>query len=245
MGRGGRGRSVAIERGRLQRYHLNQLTTTFGRVLDRVSKKGARMSSIDMHDDGEEPRQATYRAIGLFITRFASVEHALRFRLAEEINLDLHFMSEILTHDFALLCTAVTAVFSKTLKSEEERRELKRLMSQCRSMNDVRVKVVHGQWFPDFGGGTVAHASRQNLAWKDTENMAGLLKQQAEQAGQTFEALHILLSKYRHLYETRSMAEVMRLDFDAQLREKELTDEDREMFRNTQEALWSDMKLKS
>jgi len=142
----------------------------------------------------ERNREATYRAIGRFITQFASVEWTLRFYLAEEIKLDLNYMSVVVTHDFALLCTAVTTVFSKTLKFEDQRHDLKHLMSKCRELNDIRVKVVHGQWFAFSEGGTVAHIPRRSLQIEDTTEMAMLLDKATADGNKLFVELQVLLS---------------------------------------------------
>jgi hypothetical protein len=147
-----------------------------------------------LHEGNEE---ATYRAIGRFITKFASVEWTLRFHLAEEIKLDLHYMTVVVTHDFALLCTAVSTVFSKTLKVEDHKRVLKRLISKCRELNDIRVKVVHGQWFAFSEGGTVAHISRRSLQTEDTIEMAKLLEEATADAQQLFAELQLLLWNFR------------------------------------------------
>jgi hypothetical protein len=147
-----------------------------------------------LHEGSDE---ATYRAIGRFIAQFASVEHTMRFYLAEEIKLDLNYMSVVITHDFALLCTAVTTVFSKTLKSEDQQRDLKRLIGRCRALNDTRVKVVHGQWFTFAEGGTVAHISRRSLKTEDTKDMAALLEKEANDALAVAVDLQLLLSRFR------------------------------------------------
>jgi hypothetical protein len=147
-----------------------------------------------LHQANEE---ATYRAIGRFITKFASVEHTMRYHLAEEIKLDLHYMSVVITHDFSLLCTAVTTVFSKTLKSEDHKPVLKRLISKCRELNDIRVKVVHGQWFAFSEGGTVAHISRRSLQIEDTTEMAKLLDTATADAQQLVGDLQLLLWNFR------------------------------------------------
>ena len=152
------------------------------------------MPSIEEIEEAAE--EATYNAIGRFIARFGGLEYTLRFHLAEEIKLDLHYMTVLVTHDFALLCTAVSTVFSKTLKTEEERRQLKALISKCRALNDIRVKVVHGQWF-DNEGGTVAHVSRRTLATEDTKDMAKLLEKATNEMRDVFNELQLLLSKFR------------------------------------------------
>jgi hypothetical protein len=150
--------------------------------------------SVDLKALHEGNEEATYRAVGCFITQFASVEHTMRYYLAEEIKLDLNYMSVVVTHDFALLCTAVTTVFSKTLKFEEQKRDLKRLISKCRELNDIRVKVVHGQWFAFSEGGTVAHISRRSLQLEDTTDMANLLDRATADGHKLFVDLQVLLS---------------------------------------------------
>jgi hypothetical protein len=144
-------------------------------------------------DDATEP---TYRAIGRFIHQFASIEWTLRFYLAQAVKLDLNYMDSIMTHDFALLCTAVTSVYSDIFKNDEDKKLLKKLISQCRAMNDTRVKVVHGQWFPFVDGGTVAHRSRQNLKLEDTSGMATFLEKQSQEGRALFVDLQVLLAKF-------------------------------------------------
>ncbi|MGY4463109.1 hypothetical protein [Bradyrhizobium sp. LB13.1] len=80
--------------------------------------------------DEDATREATYRAIGRFIHQFASVEWTLRYYLAQAVKLDLNYMDAIVTHDFALLCTAVTSVYSNILKTEDEKKLLKKLIGQ-------------------------------------------------------------------------------------------------------------------
>jgi hypothetical protein len=123
----------------------------------------------------------------------------LRYFLAQAVKLDLTYMDAIMTHDFALLCTAVTTVYSDVLKTEDEKKLLKKLISQCRAMNDTRVKVVHGQLFPADDGGWVSHRSRQNLKLENTFGMAALQEKQAQDGVGTFIGLQDLLSRF--LYE--------------------------------------------
>jgi hypothetical protein len=145
---------------------------------------------------GEDATEPTYRAIGRFIHQFASVEWTLRFYLTQAVKLDLSYMDTIITHDFALLCTAVASVYSDILKTEEDKKLLKKLIRQCRAMNDTRVKVVHGQWFPFAEGGMVAHRSRQNLKLEDTTGMAALLEKQSQEGVSLFVDLQVLLAKF-------------------------------------------------
>jgi hypothetical protein len=104
----------------------------------------------------------TYRAIGCFIHGFSLTESALRVFLADKIKLDAKFHNAVMTHDFSLLCTAILEVYRETTKPEIYDR-LKKLISRLREFNDLRVKVVHGEWMPEEDGGTLLHISRQSL----------------------------------------------------------------------------------
>lgn len=111
----------------------------------------------------EEERNAIYRAIGNFIVEFAYLEATLRAFLAMEVRMRLDFAPAIITHDFSLLCTAVVEVFSQTVDDRKRREELIKCVKGCRELNDLRVRVAHGHWVMEEGGGVVAHVSRQKL----------------------------------------------------------------------------------
>jgi hypothetical protein len=65
-----------------------------------------------LHAENDE---ATYRAIGRFITKFASVEHTMRFHLAEEIKLDLNYMSA----RYSRFCLAMYRCYNRILQDAE------------------------------------------------------------------------------------------------------------------------------
>jgi hypothetical protein len=62
-------------------------------------------------------------------------------------------------------------------------------------LNDIRVKVVHGQWFTFSEGGTVAHISRRSLQIEDTVDMANVLEKAADDASKLFLDLQFLLAR--------------------------------------------------
>lgn len=143
----------------------------------------------------ENDPEETYLAIGHFIKRFSSIEWTLRYYLPQAVGLDMKYMDVIITHDFALLCTAVSTVYSELLKTDQERKRLKKLIGQCRAMNDIRIKVVHGlNWFADFDGGTLAHVSRSTLRQQDTTGMTEKLEKAAQDGAGLFCELQDLLS---------------------------------------------------
>ena len=138
--------------------------------------------------------ELTLRSIGLFIFSFSALEHGLRLFLGEKINLDAKFHHSVITHDFALLCTAVLEVCRETTSKETYDR-LKKLISRVREFNDLRVKVVHGAWVPGSDGGLLVHVSRQNLQDFYTNEMAEYLEEQAHEMKRVHdELLSIFLS---------------------------------------------------
>jgi hypothetical protein len=132
-------------------------------------------------DDEAASMDATYRAIGCFITYFSGVEEVMRDYLALKVGLKLKDYNAVITHDFALLCTAVEDVFGRTL-DEERRKALRGLISRARELNNQRVRVAHGQWWPDHEGGTLWHVSRQTLRGNVSKEMAVFLDHQTELA---------------------------------------------------------------
>jgi hypothetical protein len=121
----------------------------------------------------------TYHAIGRFIGSFSFLEYQLRFFLMDKIEIDAKFANAVVTHDFSLLCTAIQEVYRQTTEAEVYDR-LKKLISRVREFNDLRVKVVHGTWFPYREGGTLLHVSRQSLQDQYTDEMAEYLEEQSE-----------------------------------------------------------------
>lgn len=123
---------------------------------------------------------ATYKAIGRFIVASNYLEDLLRFCLRQQIKLNYQYADTIITHDFALLCTAILTVFSNSLH-ESDMQVLKTLISECRSLNDDRVKVVHGSW-NSRSGGHVQHVSRNTLRSQYWGPMTGYLFKRSEAA---------------------------------------------------------------
>jgi len=154
---------------------------------------------------GDVWKEQTFRAIGHFIDAFAAVESVLRTYLAREIKLENKYADAIVTHDFALLCTAVLTVFNETLERDEEKQKLKKCISDARQLNDLRVKVVHGYWEPYFSAGTLHHVSRRTLKKDVVAEMASHLEKQADAADELVQRLqHIFLRTWTIMEEVES-----------------------------------------
>jgi hypothetical protein len=104
------------------------------------------MEDDDWLKEHHHKAAATRFAIGRFIQTFSTVETVMRHFFALEIKLDMRFYHQALPHDFAMLCTAVHEVFDRTLETDDKKKELKTLIARARKLNDLRVKVVHGEW---------------------------------------------------------------------------------------------------
>jgi len=151
-----------------------------------------------MIDDEEYKRliEDAERAIGKFILQFGSVEFGLRYMLCEVTELPLRWLQPVITHDFALLCTATETVFGEILQgSPEDQAQLKKFIKRARALNDVRVKVVHGFWYGFGFGGIIDHTSRQTLRGKDTEGMMKIMAEQTQIASELFTEIHVLSDK--------------------------------------------------
>jgi hypothetical protein len=128
--------------------------------------------------------ELVYQAIGKFIFAFSQLEYMLKEHVASEAGVkDEHFIA-IMTHDFALLCTIASDVLGKTCKHEEEKEELRAIISDCRKVNDMRVKVVHGLWVPFMDGGRVWHVSRNSLKPSMSVEQAKELERYSQLANQ-------------------------------------------------------------
>lgn len=131
-----------------------------------------------------------FSAIGRFIFEFSQLEYTLKNYVAEATGLrDQHFNS-IMSHDFSRLCAVAETVLLQTgadpafslegdwgdppaynqrLMAEydadklQRSKTLKDLIKQCRSLNDDRIRVVHGLWMIAGGTGALDYVSRQTF----------------------------------------------------------------------------------
>jgi hypothetical protein len=141
----------------------------------------------------ESDPEETYHAIGRFIFEFSQLEFCLRFHTGTEAGVESKHFNTIMTQDFALLCSAAMEVLSPSLRQEENKQFLKELISECRKLNDVRVKVAHGLWVPFHEGGTVQHVSRSTLKISVNVNQAEQLERHADQANHLWKTLEEMM----------------------------------------------------
>jgi hypothetical protein len=83
--------------------------------------------------------------IGRFIWKLSELEFHLKCTISNAINLPDDFFLQILSHDFAMLCTIAQHVLSR---GEDERRiaKLEKIIGKFRELNNHRVRIVHGWW---------------------------------------------------------------------------------------------------
>jgi hypothetical protein len=111
---------------------------------------------------GHHESEETYLAIGHFIFEFSQLEFALRHFIGEVSGIREEFAEAVISHDFAMLCSIAGTVLTDK-RDAAVQTALAGILSDCRRLNDVRVRVAHGLWVPFRGGGTVHHLSRQTL----------------------------------------------------------------------------------
>jgi hypothetical protein len=123
-----------------------------------------------------------YSAIGRFITAFSYLEFGLKIDIANEVKLEDPAWQQIMTHDFAMLCSIAQKVLSRGNDADLAKR-VNSFITKCRKLNDERVRIVHGWW--DFGRkGGVLHLSRQKLElnrhYKTADEIAALADEACE-----------------------------------------------------------------
>ena len=117
------------------------------------------MSQIQQSPNALSEEDRFYCAIGRFIFEFSQLEYSIRHYVANAISLREQYFNSIMTHDFALLCNIARSVFSQQL-SAAQAQNLKKLLSNCLSLNDDRNKVAHGLWVISRDGGRLHYVSR-------------------------------------------------------------------------------------
>jgi len=101
-----------------------------------------------------------YSAIGRFISEFSQLEFSFKVYIAETAGLPDEYFDQIMSHDFAMLCTIAENVLPREM-DEGRKAQLKALISKCRELNNHRIRVAHGLWV--IGAGKLLHVSRQKL----------------------------------------------------------------------------------
>jgi hypothetical protein len=132
---------------------------------------------------GHHESEETYLAIGRFIFEFSQLEYEIRYQIAEAINLEEKFIDPILTHDFAMLCTAANEILGGSMV-DSKRKRLRDIIGECYALNEDRVRVAHGLWVPFREGGVVHHVSRSRLKPARSVQQAQYLQDKATKANE-------------------------------------------------------------
>jgi hypothetical protein len=119
-----------------------------------------------MTDDKDQEFESTTRdfiSIGKFIVTFSHIEFLIRYLLADRLKItnQKHFNAVIGPYDFAMLCTITTNILRQELP--ENKAEIDKVFSQCRALNDHRVRIAHGVWTYQSHGLMATHLSRHSL----------------------------------------------------------------------------------
>jgi hypothetical protein len=140
---------------------------------------------------GHHESEETYLAIGHFIFEFSQLEYALRVFVSAGSGVKEEFAEAVITPDFAML----VSIASKVLVTGDAatQKEWSAVFSDCRKLNEVRVRVAHGLWAPFKGGGTVSHLSRQNLTRKMSDDQAHELEKHAVETNELRNRLENLM----------------------------------------------------
>jgi hypothetical protein len=130
---------------------------------------------------GHHENEPTFLAIGRFIFEFSQLEYTLRRHIAHAARLDDKFMDSVITHDFAMLCTAARQILGESM-SDERKSRFNGVINKCLTLNQERVRVAHGLWVPFREGGVVHHVTRSSLTNTRSIDQATHLEGQANMA---------------------------------------------------------------
>lgn len=144
---------------------------------------------------GHHESEPTYLAIGRFIFEFSQLEYSLKHHIAEAANLNEKFINSLVTHDFAMLCVAAKQILGE-LMSDEKKDRLNKIISECHSLNQERVRVAHGLWVPFREGGVVHHVPRSSLKSARSVGQIEHLESQADRANGLRASLERLLGEF-------------------------------------------------
>lgn len=135
-------------------------------------------------------------SIGRFISAFSNLEFDIKCYISLAIDLSEEYFDQILSHDFAMLCTMAQNVLCRGA-DEARAAQLKSLISRCRTLNDHRVRIVHGLWSIGRRSGSLLHVSRQRLESKKHYVDASELYELADEASRLSADLWEWARKYR------------------------------------------------
>jgi hypothetical protein len=107
-----------------------------------------------------------FSAIGRFIFEFSQLEYTLKHHVAEQIDLKEEYFTAVMTHDFAVLCTITETVLLRPGMADDRAIRLKKLINKCLSLNEDRVRIVHGLWFVGGKEGRLFRASKGKIETK-------------------------------------------------------------------------------
>jgi len=131
----------------------------------------------------DRAKRRGFELIGQFIFWFSQLEFTIKARLAAALSLpDEQFDTITAPYDFAVLCMVTSSVLVR--KFPESKPEIETLFSQCRSLNDERVRVAHGMWTHGKDGLMARHVSRTKLEPKYFYENPAELRKLAAQAQQ-------------------------------------------------------------
>jgi hypothetical protein len=86
--------------------------------------------------------------------------------IAEQVDLKDEHFTAVMVHDFAALCTIAESVLLRPGMVEDRAIRLQELIKKCRSLNDDRVRIVHGLWFVGGKEGRLFRAPKGKIETK-------------------------------------------------------------------------------
>src|ERR1700730_18485686 len=121
-----------------------------------------------------------YQEIGRFIFEFSQLEYTIRHHVGEKAGMNDEVADMVTANlDFARLCSTRLV---RSAKEEEGKPEpaLEKMINECRQINEIRTRVVHGLWVAGTTYDRLIHTSRDKMTAKIFFDKPGDLDKHSE-----------------------------------------------------------------
>jgi hypothetical protein len=139
-----------------------------------------------------------YKEIGRFIFEFSQLEYTIRHHVGEKAGMGDQVADMVTANiDFARLCSTMLALSAKEAGGKPEP-TIEKLINECRQINEVRTRVVHGLWVAGTTNDRLIHTSRDKMTSKIFFDKPGDLDKHSERMSKL--GSEITHAVYGHYY---------------------------------------------
>jgi hypothetical protein len=120
------------------------------------------------------------RKIGRFIFEFSQLEYTIRHHVGDKAGMGDQVADMVTANiDFARLCSTMLALSAQEADGRPEP-TIEKLINECRQINEIRTRVVHGLWVAGTTNDRLIHTSRDKMTSKIFFDKPGDLDKHSE-----------------------------------------------------------------